>query len=296
MEGLLLLGTFFWGMSFIWCKDIAATGVDMNAYVAIRYGMAVALLLPLCWKDLKTVSRRDLIHCLILGALYYSAQITQVWGMKYTTPANGSFITAAYVVLVPVTSAIIMHTRPEKKILLSIAICLAGLYILNFSPGEGLQINLGNAITLLCAIVWSIQVTYLSYAGQTTKTTVLTILPLLFAAILSAAISGVTGGFRMAGVDQRSFWITVVLLAIFPTIGSGLAQTYAQKFIDPTRAAIIYTTESVIACTGSVLLGYEKLTGRLLLGGVLIVFAVLLTELPVPRKRKETHHEPSGPQ
>lgn len=287
MEGLLLLGTFFWGMGYIWSKDIAATGVDYHVFVAFRYGIATLLLLPFCLKDIRAMNRQDLIHCLILGLLYYFSQITQVWGLKYTTPANASFITSAYVILVPFVSAFLMKTKPEKKLFVSIAICVAGLYALNFSPGEGLQINTGNAITLLCALTWSLQVPYLSYAAQTTKTTVLTAVPLLFASLLASGVGLCTGGFRMEGVDQRTFFTVVALMAIFPTIGSCLAQTYAQRFIDPTRAAIIYTLESVFTCAGSVLLGYERLTWQLLLGGGLIIFAVLLTELPGKTHPKE---------
>ena len=107
MECLLLMTTFFWGCSFLWCKDISDLNVDVNAYVAIRYALAVVLLAPLCWKDLRGMTRRDVLHGAVLGALYYGAQATQVWGLKYTTPANSSFITAAYVVLVPLTSWII---------------------------------------------------------------------------------------------------------------------------------------------------------------------------------------------
>ena len=108
MEGLLLMATLFWGVSFVWCKMISDTGVDTNAYVAIRYAIAVAIMLPIFWKDVRQATKQDVLHGLVLGILYYGAQATQVWGLMYTTPANGSFISAAFVVLVPVTSWIIL--------------------------------------------------------------------------------------------------------------------------------------------------------------------------------------------
>ncbi len=285
MEILLLMATLFWGVSFVWCKDIANTGVDTNAYVAIRYAIAVLIMLPIFWKDVRQITKRDLFHGAIMGVLYYSCQFTQVWGLQYTTPANGSFITAAYVVLVPITSWIIMKQKAEKSIFLALPLCVAGLYVLNMAPGEGLQMNIGNLITLLCAISWSFQVTYTSYAGRFVKTTILTILPLMFASCIAAVVAAFTGGFNMEGVALGDFFSTVILLVLFPTIGSGLCQTYAQKFVAPSKAAVIYTIESVFACTLSVILGYDTPSFRLFLGGALIVSAILVTEVKLPGKK-----------
>lgn len=285
METLLLIATMFWGASFVWCADIAACGVDTNAYVAIRYALAVLLMLPFFWKDIRCATQQDWLHGLILGVLYYLCQATQVWGLQYTTPANGSFITAAYVVLVPITSWIILKQKAEKSVFLALPLCLAGLYVLNMAPGEGLQFNLGNLITLGCAVCWSVQVTYLSYAGRTTKTSLLTILPLMFSSLIAGVAAACTGGFSMEGVAVQKFLITVLLLALFPTIVSGLCQSYAQKFVPPTRAAVIYTVETVFACALSVLLGYDRPTLRLFAGGGLIVSAIFITEVKLPGRK-----------
>ena len=288
METLLLMATLFWGASFVWCEDIANTGIDTNAYVSIRYALAVLVMLPFFWKDVRKATRQDWLHGLILGVLYYLCQATQVWGLLYTTPANGSFITAAYVVLVPITSWIILKQKAEKTVFLALPLCVAGLYVLNMAPGEGLQFNLGNLITLGCAVCWSFQVTCITWCGRTTKTTLLTILPLMFASAISGAVALFSGGFTMEGVAVGKFFSTVILLVLFPTIGSGLCQSYAQKFVPPTKAAVIYTIESVFACTLSVVLGYDQPSVRLFLGGALIVSAILFTEVKLPgRKRKE---------
>jgi drug/metabolite transporter (DMT)-like permease len=250
--------------------------------------MAVLLMLPFFWKDVRKATRRDWLHGLILGVLYYLCQATQVWGLLYTTPANGSFITAAYVVLVPFTSWMILKQKAEKTVFLALPLCVAGLYVLNMAPGEGLQMNLGNLITLGCALCWSFQVTCITWCGRTTKTTLLTILPLMFASAISGCVALFSGGFSMEGVAVGKFFGTVVLLVLFPTIGSGLCQSYAQKFVPPAKAAVIYTIESVFACTLSVVLGYDQPSVRLFLGGALIVSAILVTEVKLPgKKRKE---------
>ena len=68
MEGLLLMATLFWGVSFVWCKMISDTGVDTNAYVAIRYAIAVAIMLPIFWKDVRQATKQDVLHGLVLGS------------------------------------------------------------------------------------------------------------------------------------------------------------------------------------------------------------------------------------
>ena len=288
METLLLMATLFWGASFVWCEDIANTGINTNAYVSIRYAIAVLIMLPFFWKDVRSATKRDWLHGLILGVLYYLCQATQVWGLLFTTPANGSFITAAYVVLVPLTSWLILRQKADKTIFLALPLFVSVLYVLNFAPGEGLQMNLGNLITMGCAVCWSFQVTCITWCGRTTKTTLLTILPLMFASLISGAAALFSGGFTMEGVQVGKFFTTVILLVLFPTIGSGLCQSYAQKFVPPAKAAVIYTIESVFACTLSVLLGYDQPSARLFLGGALIVSAILVTEVKLPgRKRKE---------
>lgn len=287
MESLLLMATLFWGASFVWCEDIANTGINTNAYVAIRYAMAVLLMLPVFWKDVRNANRTDWLHGLVLGVLYYLCQATQVWGLQYTTPANGSFITAAYVVLVPFTSWLILKQKAERRVYLALPLCVAGLYVLNLAPGEGLHWNLGNLITVGCALCWSVQMTYISFAGRTTKTSLLTILPLMFASAISGTVALFTGGFAMEGVAVGKFFGTVILLVLFPTIGSGLCQSYAQKFVAPSKAAVIYTIESVFACTLSVLLGYDEPSARLFVGGALIVSAILVTEVRLPGKKNK---------
>ena len=112
-------------------------------------------------------------------------------------PARNAFVTIPFMVITPAIRNIVIS-----------------LYVLNFSGNEGLQMNLGNLITMFCAVIWSIQVTYLSYAGRTTKTSLLTILPLMFASVIAGAAALFTGGFRMDGVPMGTFLGVVVLLVL----------------------------------------------------------------------------------
>ena len=189
LEILLVLATLFWGLSYIWVKQVTDSGLSANAFSSMRYTLATLVMLPIAWQELKHSRRVDWKNGLILGAMLYGALFLQSVGMRYTTPANAAFITSAYVVLVPFATWIMMKRKPEKRVLLAVLICIGGLYLLNFQPGERLNLNLGNALMLLCALCWTVQVTYLSVAGKTTGTKLLTVLPLFWAALLSTGVS-----------------------------------------------------------------------------------------------------------
>lgn len=284
LDGLLFFTTLFWGMSFIWSKQVTVLGMGPNAFLAIRYGISVLIMLPFFWKQVRCATRRDLFFAVLIGIIAYIAMVAQMIGLKYTTVADSAFITAAYVAMVPFVTWALFKQKPNRRSLLAVVLCLAGLYALNLGP-KGLSINLGNAITLICAVAWSLQVPLMSYAGRHANTETLALIPLAVAGVLSAAAGVARHEFVFTGEALNKLFWPVALSVIFPTIFSGTAQAYVQKRVSPTRAAIFYTTESVFACLISVLLGMEALSKQLLLGGGLIVIGVLLSELPLKGKQ-----------
>lgn len=287
MEGLLLLATLAWGLSFIWIKQVDLSGMNPNLFIAIRYAIAVAAMTPFCLKELRRISRRELGYGLLIGALMYLAMAFQTYGMAYTTPANSAFITTAYVIFVPFTSWLVLKKRPKMGVYLSVILCLAGLYVLTLGPGQVLEANLGNLLTMVCAISWSFQVAVLTKAGRQCGIKVLTLVPLMVMLVISLGVTAATGGFTLAGVDVKAAMIPTVLCALFPTLLAGVAQTYAQRHIEPSKAAVIYTLESVFACVISVLMGLEKMTATLALGGGLILAAMALGEVLERRQAKK---------
>jgi drug/metabolite transporter (DMT)-like permease len=158
-------------------------------------------------------------------------------------------------------------------------------------PGQGLAINLGNVLTLICALCWALQVTYISVAAQQTGTKLLAFLPLVTGAMFATAVSLCTGAYAGLAETFPKVWLPVVLCALMPSVACGLLQAYVQKYLDPASAAVIYTLESVITCAVSILMGFERLSLRLVLGGGLIIGAVLLAQLPLPGKNKKEKEE-----
>lgn len=284
-ELLLLLATTAWGFSFIWVKQVSDAGVDANAFLVMRYGLAALLLIPFSLKELSSLTGREVRYGLCIGALMYIAMRLQTAAMAYTTPANSAFITTAYVVLVPFTGWLLLGQRPGKRVFLPVLLCVAGLYILNLSGGERLTLNIGNAISMVCAVAWAFQVSVLSRAGSKCRIKAITIIPIAVVAVISCFAFGLSDTpINQAFSGLYGAWTPIILCALFPTLLAGAAQTYAQRRIAPTKAAMIYSLESVFACIISVFMGFDSMSSSLLLGGSMIVAAILLNELSAKEK------------
>jgi len=279
MEAMLLFATLFWGLSFIWIKQVSNWGIDANVFLTLRYSIAALLILPFCTKELRTITRRELIYGLLIGVLMFLAMGFQTYGLNHTTPANSAFITTTYVVFVPFASWIVMRQRPQGYVGIPIALCVLGLYILTLGGGEKLGFNLGNLFTLVCAVAWAFQVTVLSKAGAACRIKALTILPLLTVTTISSVVTVASGVPLRSFIEIGSAWLPIVLSALFPTLLAGMAQAVAQRSVTPTRAAMIYSLESVFACGASALMGMDTLSLHLTGGGAMIVAAVALNEL-----------------
>jgi drug/metabolite transporter (DMT)-like permease len=152
------------------------------------------------------------------------------------------------------------------------------VYILT-APGEGLAINIGNVVTLASSATWSFQVALLSRAGtEGCRTKLMVLFPVLVMLTLSCVWNAASGGFTLQGVDVAAAVTPLIMCAIFATIVACATQAYAQRFISPNKAAVIFTLESVFATAISALMGYEHLTPMFFLGGGLVLSAIILGE------------------
>ena len=290
---MLCAMTICWSMSFIWSKLVVNAGIASEVYLMIRYGMAALLLLPFSLKELRQAGKRQVKGGLILGVIMLVGMMLQVMGLQYTTPSNSGFITTAYVVLTPFTTWLMMRQKPSRKIFLAVGICLVGIYVLTMQPGETIQMNIGNVLTLVAAVAWAFHVTYISVAGQYTTPLVLSFIPFAVTSLGGFLFSIMSGSLAATNADQfkEAFW-PIVLAAIFPTIVANLVQVFAQPHVDTNKAAIIYTMEAVFATIISILMGLESWSISVIAGGAIILVAVVITQFAIPSADGDGSNDP----
>jgi len=274
--------TATWGSTFYLIHDLLDR-VPVLDFLAVRFtiaSLAMLLVAPRAVGRLRPQVRR---HAMVLGALYGVAQILQTAGLAHTPASVSGFITGMYVVCTPLLAALLLHSRIGAMTWFAVLLALTGLGVLTLGDVSGVGLGYGEALTLVAAVIYALHIVGLgawSNAGDALGMSILQCIVIAVLCSVAAAPGGIV--FPASGGD----WVSVVYMALFAGAATLFGQTWAQAHLSPTRSAIIMTMEPVFAALFAVLLGGEQLTSRMLLGGVLVLSAMLIVEL-VPRRKVE---------
>ncbi|OMD83506.1 EamA family transporter [Paenibacillus odorifer] len=282
----LLLVAMMWGCTFLIVQN-AVKVLPPLAFNSIRF-MGAALLLALITvifyrKDWKQLSFRMVRDSLLLGLFLFMGYGFQTMGLLYTTTSNTGFITGLSVVLVPFLSLALLKHAISRYTWFSAALAAIGLYLLTFT-GSALSLNKGDALILLCAIAFALQVAYTGVYAPHYPALPLATLQLAFVGLFSIAASLIFEGATPLAHSGELIKDPDVLWALLISIGPTSAfafwiQTACQKYTTPSRVAIIYATEPVFAVLTGLAFGGETLGLSALLGCSCILGAMLMAEL-----------------
>ncbi|OMD70514.1 EamA family transporter [Paenibacillus odorifer] len=282
----LLLVAMMWGCTFLIVQN-AVKVLPPLAFNSIRF-MGAALLLALITvifyrKDWKQLSFRMVRDSLLLGLFLFMGYGFQTMGLLYTTTSNTGFITGLSVVLVPFLSLALLKHAISRYTWFSAALAAIGLYLLTFT-GSALSLNKGDALILLCAIAFALQVAYTGVYAPHYPALPLATLQLAFVGLFSIAASlifeGVTPLAHSGELIKDPDVLWALLISIGPTSAFAFwIQTACQKYTTPSRVAIIYATEPVFAVLTGLAFGGETLGLSALLGCGCILGAMLMAEL-----------------
>lgn len=291
----LLFAAVLWGSGFVVTQMAIDSGFSTLLIMALRFILAGVLLLPFFWKSVFTAGKRGWLRGAAAGGLLFLGFLFQTLGLTYTTPSNNAFITSVNVVLVPFISWIMLRRRPKLRVFLLAGLSLSGIAILSLSPGQGFSVNPGDALTLLCALAFACHIAYLEVANRDMELGALVYIQLLSAGVLSVIALLIFDRGAVFAADFSAGLPPVIYLAVFPTCLSFFLQTFAQKHTTSAKAAIFMSSEAVVGSALSVLLGMEPMTLRIILGGTIILAAVVLMEQPFGRKARlpQLGEEPS---
>lgn len=275
----LLAMTATWGSTFYLIKDLLDR-VPVLDFLAVRFAIAsvaLYLLAPRALGRLSPVARRNAV---VLGLLYGIAQILQTAGLAHTPATVSGFITGMYVVCTPLLAALILHTRITAMTWGAVALATAGLGVLTLN---GFSVGYGEALTLVAAVLYALHIVGLGAWAGAKNAMGMTIVQLIVITVV-CFVATVPDGIVLPATPQD--WLSVIYMAVVAGALALAGQTWAQSHLPPTRAAIIMTMEPVFAAFFAVLLGGESVTGRMAVGGAMVLAAMLLVEL-VPRRKIE---------
>ena len=272
-EILLIITAIIWGSGFV------ASAVSLEYYtpyqiLAGRFFIGALILCVLFHKKLKKLNKSVLIKGAILGVFLYLAFALQTVGLQFTTPSKNAFLTAVNVVIVPFIGFLLYKRKIDKYELFGAILAVIGVAILSLKLSS--EINIGDLLSLACAVGFAFHIFYTAKFVKTEDPVVLTIVQM----VTAAAIAGITVLFR----GESSFsmetegMMNLLYLGVFSTTITYLMQTVAQKYITETKAAIILSTESFWGMAFSVIILSEIMTGKMIIGAIIILCAILVSE------------------
>jgi len=201
--------------------------------------------------------------------------VTQNVGLTITTASKSAFITGMMVVFVPLLQFVIERRAPKVGNVVGVLVVSAGLWFLT-SP-DGSSFNAGDALTLVCAVLFAVYIVYLDVVSKETTTMQLVFMQFSSMAIFSLVALGLFEIPRLT-LTGRSVSV-LVYLTFLATMLTTYVQTRFQKETTPTRAVIIFSIEPVIAAIVAYVLLGERMGEMGIVGGAMIITGVLVSEL-----------------
>jgi len=277
--GALLLVTASWGSTFFMIKDLLERVPTLD-FLAVRFTIAGLVMLAVAHRSVLGLDRQTVRRAVVVGAIYGVAQILQTAGLAHTAASVSGFITGMYVVCTPLLAALLLKTKITATTWAAVALATAGLGVLTLN---GFSIGYGEALTFVAAVLYALHIVALGAWSTARDALGMSVVQLLVIAAICLVATAPDG---VVLPDNGRDWAAVIYMALVAGAIALAAQTWAQSQLSPTRTAIIMSMEPVFAALFAVLLGGEELGARMLLGGAMVLAAMLVVELG-PRRHIE---------
>jgi drug/metabolite transporter (DMT)-like permease len=274
-----------WGFGFVWMKD-AIERQPYFDFLALRFTIAAGVMLLIRPRLVRHINLNFLNRGALLGVALGLGYVTQTIGLEQSTAAITGFFTGLYIVFTPLFAWLLLRQKIASKVLLGVIIATVGLGVITLG---GLGFDIGTISLLACAILFALHIVGLGRWSPGRDTYALTVVQLGTVAVIcwvGALFNPSDPGYQSP--PDADVWNAVLFTAIFATAIAFFVQTWAQSIMDASRVAIILTTEVVFAALFAVALGQEVLSIRTVIGGSLMVIAMLIVEWPSRNEKNQT--------
>lgn len=278
----LSLGVMIWGVAFV-AQSVGMDYIGPFTFQAVRCGLAVPFLLAaILISDGKSRSRHRqwsdkklwLAGIACGTALFVASGLQQV-GLVYTSAGKAGFITAMYIVLVPVLG-LFLGKIPSLSAWISVILAVIGLYLLSCMGDSG--VNVGDICLIICALAFAVQITLIDRLAGTLDGMKLNCIQSLVCSALSACVMFFTETPEITNI--LACWLPLCYAGILSMGVAYTLQIVGQKNLEPVSASLIMSMESVVAALSGWLLLRETMTVTELAGCGLVLAAVILSQLP----------------
>lgn len=285
---LLLLAAVIWGVNFVFSKN-AAEVIGPFTFMALRYFLGATTIVPFVLflekrKPPEERIRYDKASFLslvklaaVMGMIQLCCAVLGQWGLEYTNASKAAFLTATYVVIVPLLAFVLFKSKANLNMWLGVALATFGLYNLCATGSEAFSINPGDIMIIAGAAFGALHMLLISKYVKTINGMHLICVEFYIASVYCAIFALILEGPTFSQIMSCS---TEILYA--SVLGSGICymfQVTAQKHTDPTIAALLMSLESVFGAIAGVIVLGEVFTLKEILGSACVFASVILAQL-----------------
>ncbi|MBP2028958.1 drug/metabolite transporter (DMT)-like permease [Acetoanaerobium pronyense] len=288
----LLFVAAVWGGGFVAVKD-ALNSITPMMLMSMRFTMATIFVYAFLHRRIGKVSKEDFKKGFVVGFILFLAFASQTFGLQFTTASKQGFLTATYVVMVPLIYWMLYKKMPGRRAFIGSFFTIAGIALISFEDIANFSLNLGDGLTLLCALFFAAHIISIEYFAKDMNVFKLAFVQIAVAAVLFTVTAFVTEPIP-SEVTTRT-WGALLYMSMFSTFLCFTVQTVAQKYTTSSHASIIMSLEAVFAAAFGILLLNEHLTPLMIVGCALIFAAILIVELGANSNKEIDHiqEEPS---
>ena len=285
-----------WGTAFVF-QRVGMESIEPITFNAARMALAavavgmVALLTQRNGRDFpenrsveeqKQYKKSTVIGGICCGCFLSLASILQQMGLVYTTAGKAGFITAMYMLLVPIIGFVFFKKKNTWLVWLSVLLGVVGMYFLCIS-GE-FRLAYGDSLVCICAVFFSCHILCCDHFVQRGNPIWISTIQFATATVISSVVAMIV---EEPNVEKLVSAVIPILYCGVVSGGIGYTlQIVAQKYTDPTIASLLMSMESVFAVVAGAILLRERMSGREFFGCVMMLAAIVLVQIPLPKGRR----------
>lgn len=279
---ILMLMAFVWGMGFV-AQSQGMELIGPNTFNGLRMLIGSLILLPVALYNRKkysktnTYSDKALIKSgVICGMILCAASTIQTYGLIYTTAGKSGFITAMYMIFVPIIS-IFLGKKITCKTFFCAIVALFGMYLLSMG-GDSTEVNFGDFLTLICAILFSFHILVIDHYSQKVEAIAFSCIQFFVCGLINIILMLIFEDFSPEIIKQCVY--PILFSGIFACGVGYTLQPIGQRYADPSVASIIMSLESVFAMLGGIVILSEIPLITEIIGCIIMFAAIIVIQLP----------------
>ncbi len=276
---LLLLAALIWGVAFV-AQVVGMDSVRPYTFNGVRFILGSVALFPIIYFSKKEENPLPTkiplwLACLMVGLPLFAGATLQQVGLQYTTASKASFLTATYILMVPMVG-IFLGQALRITHLIGAILAIVGVYLMSIT--EGFSISSGDLLMLLCAIGFTTQIHMMTYLTQRFSPIVLSSGQFMVAGVLNLILAFTLETPTWNGIED-AMW-PILYTGLLSTGVAYTLQSVGQKYLPPTEASMILSLEMVFGGLSGILILGETFTTRQFLGVIAMTAGVFLSQLP----------------